>query len=371
LHLEHISYIPRTLLVRASIGQRGFWCSRRSRQHVFLAEAYLHASAMNLHRGLAAMVCVFALLAFAGCANGPGVTGAFDRDYAVTGHIRLEISTGSGDVNITGSADGKVHVHGEVRVSGGGTQDAQKRLSAIQSNPPVEQTPDGVRVGRDVERLHGASVSYTIEVPRDCEVSSTVVSGSQTVRGVRGPIKMQSTSGSITAEDIDGDAQLGSLSGSITASNMGDAVRASGTSGSVTISGAKGDVRVNGDSGKVQISNPGGRVEVNLTNGPVNVQGAGGDVKIHGVNGSFSVQGNPSATSYWDLKNVSGGMDIAVPAGANFHLLAESTSGEIRADIPIIIDEQGKHMLRAQIGAGGGRVEAHTVSGTVHLSSSN
>ena len=331
----------------------------------------MHASAMKLHRGLASAVCVFALLAFAGCANGPSVAGKFDRDYGVTGHTRLEVGTVSGDVNITGSADGKVHVHGEVRVSGGGAQDEQKRLSEIESNPPVEQTPDGVRVGRDVVRLHGASISYTIEVPRDCEVSSTVISGSQTVRGVRGPIKMQSTSGSISAQDIDGDAQLASLSGSVTASNMGDAVRASGASGSITVSGAKGDVRVNGESGKVQISNPGGRVEVNLTNGPVNVQGANGDVKIHGVNGSLSVQGNPSATSYWDLKNVSGGLDIAVPAGANFHLLAESTNGEIRADIPIIIEEQGKHMLRAQIGTGGGRVEAHTVSGTIHLGPSN
>ncbi|MGA2418940.1 MAG: DUF4097 family beta strand repeat-containing protein [Candidatus Acidiferrum sp.] len=322
----------------------------------------MQASAIKLRRGLASMVCVFALLAFAGCANGPGVTGKFERDYSVTGHTRLEIGTGSGDVNITGSADGKVHVHGEVRVSGGGAHDEQKRLSEIESNPPVEQTPDGVRVGRDVVRLHGASISYTIEVPRDCEVSSTAISGSQTVRGVRGPIKLQSTSGSVTAEDIDGDAQLASLSGSVTASNMGDAVRASGASGTITIAGAQGDVRVNGESGKV---------EVNLTNGPVNVQGAGGDVKIHGVNGSFSVQGNPSATSYWDLKNVSGGMDIAVPAGANFHLLAESTSGEIRADMPIIIEEQGKHTLRAQIGTGGGRVEAHTVSGAIHLGPSN
>ena len=331
----------------------------------------MHASAMKLHRGVASVVCVFAFLAVAGCANGPGVAGAFDRDYAVTGHTRLEVSNASGDVNITGSADGKVHVHGEVRVSGSGAQDEQKRLSEIQSNPPVEQTPDGVRVGRDVIRLRSASVSYTIEVPRDCEVSSTVISGSQTVRGVRGPIKLQSTSGSISAQDIDGDAQLASLSGSVTASNMGDAVRASGASGAITISGAKGDVRVNEESGKVQISNPGGRVEISLANGPVNVQGASGDVKIHGANGPFSVQGSPAATSYWDLKNASGGIDIAVPAGANFHLLAESTSGEIRADIPIIIEEQGKHTLRAQIGTGGGRVEAHTVSGTVHLGPSN
>jgi len=331
----------------------------------------LHASATKLHRGPAAALCAFAFLALAGCANGPSVNGVFDREYTVTGHTRLEISNSSGDVNITGSADGKVHVHGEVHASGGAMPDAQKHLSEIKGNPPVEQTPDGVRVGRDVMRLHNAHISYTIEVPHDCEVSSTVTSGSQTVRGVRGPIKLQSASGSITAQDIDGDAQLASLSGSVSAANMGDAVRASSASGNIVIAGAKGDVRTNSESGNIRVNNPGGRVEVSLASGTVDVQGAMSDVKIHGVTGRLSVLGNPSASSYWDLKNVSGGMDIAVPAGANFHLLAESTSGEIRADFPIIIEEQGKHTLRAQIGAGGGRIEAHTVSGTIHLSPSN
>jgi DUF4097 and DUF4098 domain-containing protein YvlB len=58
---------------------------------------------------------------------------------------------------------------------------------------------------------------------------------------------------------------------------------------------------------------------------------------------------------------------ISVPASANFHLSAEAVTGEIRTDIPIMIEEQGKHALRANMGSGGGRVEVHTVSGEIRV----
>ena len=57
---------------------------------------------------------VFALAVLAGCNAGAAATGNFDRSYNVSSPIRLELSNASGDVNITGSSDGKVRVHGEV-----------------------------------------------------------------------------------------------------------------------------------------------------------------------------------------------------------------------------------------------------------------
>ena len=58
------------------------------------------------------------LLLNAGCAMGASViTGSFDRTLSVSGPIRLELNNTSGDVSITGSADGKVHVHGDAHAS--------------------------------------------------------------------------------------------------------------------------------------------------------------------------------------------------------------------------------------------------------------
>ena len=50
---------------------------------------------------------LFATVASAGCAMGPSASGTFDRTLSVSGPIRLELNNTSGDVSITGSADGK------------------------------------------------------------------------------------------------------------------------------------------------------------------------------------------------------------------------------------------------------------------------
>jgi hypothetical protein len=70
-----------------------------------------------------------AAFALAGCYAGAGVNGSFDKSFPITGHTRLELSNPSGDVEITGSADGQVHVHGNVRASGMGFDKPQERLN--------------------------------------------------------------------------------------------------------------------------------------------------------------------------------------------------------------------------------------------------
>jgi DUF4097 and DUF4098 domain-containing protein YvlB len=319
---------------------------------------------------LLTLVVASLALTNAGCAIGPTVNGSFDRTLTVTAPIRLELANAAGNVSITGSSDNKVHVHAEVRSSGMGFDSPQKRLDEVVNNPPVEQKGDTIRIGKDISRVRYVSISYVIEVPHDTEVSTQVASGSQTILNVRGPVKADSASGSIRVDNIDRQTQLTTLSGSIEAQNINDDLRASSASGSVTVSKIKGDVRISALSGTTQISGPGGRVDANTASGTVEVQGATRDVKAHAASGRVDVQGNPSESSYWDLKTVSGVVQLGVPPNANFHLTAEAISGQIRTDVPIVIEEQGKHSLRARMGNGGGRVEVHTVSGEIRVRAS-
>jgi DUF4097 and DUF4098 domain-containing protein YvlB len=303
----------------------------------------------------------------AGCAVGPSVSGSFDRTLAVTAPIRLEVGNASGDVSITGSADGKVHVHGDVKSYGMGFGSPKDRLNEIVTNPPVEQKGDVIRIGKDLTRVRNISIAYVIEVPRETEVSTMVASGSQTIRDVRGPVKAEAASGSINAEHIERSAQLTTMSGSIDANNIGEDIRASSASGSVRVSNIKGDVKISSLSGSTHVSSPGGRVDADTASGSVQVNGAMRDVKARAASGSVDVNGNPGSNSYWDLKTVSGLVQLGVPTDANFHLSAEAISGQIKADVPIIIEEQDKHSLRARVGNGGGRVEVHTVSGEIRV----
>jgi DUF4097 and DUF4098 domain-containing protein YvlB len=323
---------------------------------------------MTRHHKLTARIALLALLlTLAGCQMGPSVSGSFDRSLDVSGPIRLELRNVAGDVAIVGSADGKVHVHGDVRVSGFGFGSPQKRLDDLLASPPVELKGDTLRIGKETSRLHNVAITYSIEVPRATEVDSASVSGSESVRNVRGPVQAESVSGTVHGQDIGREVKLSSTSGTVTAENCGDDVRATSVSGNVTVTNAKGDVLAHSVSGDVQVRNPGGRVDANTSSGTVDVRDADGDVKAHATAGRITVQGNPSGNSYWDLKTVSGTVDIAVPSSASFHLSAGAVSGQISAQIPIMIEEQGKHSLRAHMGDGGGRVEIHTVSGAIEL----
>ena len=318
----------------------------------------------------ASLMVLVAALATAGCAMGPAATGSFDRTLSVKGPIRLELNNTSGDVSITGASDGKVHIHAEAHASGMGFASPEKRISNFISNPPIEQRGDTIRIGEEMRRVRNLSVTYVIEVPRETEISSAVLSGAQTIQGVRGPVKAEAASGSIRVSNVERQAQLSSLSGSIRADNIGDDLRANSASGAVTVSNIKGDVRISALSGSTQIIQPGGRVEASTASGSVSVEGATSDVKAHAASGRVNVQGNPGSSSYWDLKTASGSVQLGVPANANFHLAADAVSGEIRADIPVVIEEQGKHSLRARVGTGGGRIEIHTVSGEIRLRAS-
>jgi len=173
------------------------------------------------HRGsgltLGFAITLIGAMLVAGCAVGPSVSGSFDRTLTVTAPIRLEVGNASGDVSITGSADGKVHVHGDVKSYGMGFGSPKDRLNEIVTNPPVEQKGDVIRIGKDLTRVRNISIAYVIEVPRETEVSTMVASGSQTIRDVRGPVKAEAASGSINAEHIERSAQLTTMSGSIDA----------------------------------------------------------------------------------------------------------------------------------------------------------
>ena len=315
---------------------------------------------------VAGMMMAAAVL-LAGCEAGAAYQGSFDRSYEVKGPIKLELANASGSVRISGSSDGKVHVHGEIHAHSFLFNDPQKEAQELAGNPPIEQKPDIIRVGKSLHKFNGASIDYTIEVPRDTEISTTVASGSQSISDVAGPVKVDSASGSIAVSKIDRSVQVNSASGSITAQDLGDDFRASSASGSVSATNVKGDVRIHAMSGSMTIAKPGARVQAGTTSGSVDITGAGNDVMADSVSGRVSVQGNPSGNSYWNLKTTSGSVEVGVPPSANFHLSASAVSGEIRTGVPVVIEDQDKHSLRARVGNAGGRVEIHTVSGGIRV----
>jgi hypothetical protein len=293
----------------------------------------------------------------------------FDRTFTISGPVRLELSNGSGNVDIRGTADGKVHVHGKVTKGWTLWGSSEKNIQDAVSNPPLEQRGDTILIGKETSWLKNVAIDYQIEVPRDTEIDAGVASGGVTIDQVRGPVKCSSASGYVHVYRVDRETQLNAASGSIEVSGIGGILRVSTASGSVEIADVKGDIQATAVSGSIQILNPGGRVEASNVSGSINVTGANNDVRAHVISGPIEVRGNPSGNRFWDLKTVSGSVDIRVPPNSSFLLSADATSGDIRTNLPVMIEEQGKHSLRAHVGNSTGRVEVHTVSGGINVRS--
>jgi putative adhesin len=294
----------------------------------------------------------------------------FDRTFTVTAPVRIELSNGSGSVEIKGSSDGRVHIHGKVTPGGWSIfRGSGKNIEEVAANPPLEQSGSTIRIGKNSSWLKNVTIDYQMEVPHDTEIDAGVASGGITIDNVKGPVKASSASGYVHVYRVERDTQVNAASGSIDVSAIGGCLRVSSASGDTRVVDVKGELKITAASGSIRIEHASDRVDASTASGSIDVVGANNDVKVHAISGSIQVSGNPGASRLWELKTISGSVQLRVPSNASFLLSAESTSGDIRTSIPVILEEQNKHSLRAHIGNSAGRVEVHTVSGSVNVSS--
>lgn len=291
----------------------------------------------------------------------------FERTLPVSGPVRLELSNGSGNVEIRGTGEGKVHISGKVTAGWSLFGGSDKNIQDVVANPPIEQHADVIRIGKNSSWTKNVSIEYTIEAPRDTEIDAGVASGGLTIDNVRGPVKASSASGYVHVYRVERDTSVSAASGAIDVDSIGGVLRVSSASGDVKLADVKGDLKVTAASGSIRISKPGDRVDASAASGSVEVSGVTNDLKVHAISGSVNVTGDPSGNRLWELKTVSGSVDIRVPPNASFLLFAEATSGNIRTNLPVILEEQSKHSLRAHVGSSSGRIEVHTVSGEINV----
>lgn len=313
-----------------------------------------------------AMAAGLAILVSA-CTAMPAGSGSFERTLSVTGPVRLELQDGSGTVQINAGEAGQVRIRGEVRVLAWSLENAQRRVEEIVKNPTMQQQGNLIRVGSDTERMRSVTVSYTIVVPVETELQTTVGSGRLDVRGIQGPVKLTTGSGAINVENIREDVQATAGSGGIRLANVEGEIRATSGSGRITLNQIGGEIRAQTGSGGITVEEPGGRVTAKTGSGSVTVNGAAADLRASTGSGHLTIKGNPGPSSYWELHTGSGGVEIGVPASASFRLYARANSGRIETSIPMVVEERSKRELRARIGSGAARIEVHSGSGSIQI----
>jgi hypothetical protein len=313
---------------------------------------------------IAILATVGALRAFA------DEEGHFDRTLTVTGAVDMDIQTGSGEIVVKPGASGRVEIHGKIRASDwhfGG--DVEQRIHELESNPPIEQNGNTIRIGHveDRERMRNISISYEVIVPADTKLHSASGSGDERIEGISGPADANSGSGSLRLTNIGSETHARTGSGDIELSSIHGAVKASTGSGSIHATGIAGGVTASSGSGEVRLEQTApGDVEIGTGSGSVEVKGANGAVRVQTGSGNITAQGQPTAE--WKLRTGSGDVDVSFPADAAYDLVARSSSGSIHSDPEMTVQGTlSNRELHGKVHGGGPVVELSTSSGSIHI----
>jgi len=280
---------------------------------------------------------------------------SFERRFAVSEPLELDVETGSGSINIRSGSDTEVTVEGRIRVKRrflwGKPRNADELIQELKDNPPIEMDNGRLRVGhiRDRNLRNKVSISYEIVVPIGTEIDAESGSGSITVSDIAAPVDVQAGSGSVKLGNITGSAKARTGSGSIRAEGVGGAFDGKSGSGSIYLEQtAPGDVVVSTGSGSS------------------NLIGVAGSVRASAGSGRITVDGRQEGD--WKLDTGSGSVRVSLPVDAAFELDAESGSGRIDIDHPLTVEGRiSKKRVVGQVRGGGPLLRIDTGSGGIRV----
>ena len=318
-----------------------------------------------------AVLCVAALLPAS--AEAQRAEGSFERTLTVAGTPNIEISAGSGSIEVRTGATGRVEVRGRIRAGdwGGGlfrrnAVSAEERVRRVEANPPIEQSGDSIRIGhfKDDDLQEGVSISYTVVLPAPSNLDARSGSGSVDVNGVSGRVEARSGSGSLTLQKVSA-LRASTGSGSITADGVGGELHATSGSGTIRATAVAGAITAKTGSGGIEIVQVGpGQVDVSSASGSVRVQGVRGGLNASTASGGLTIQGEMAGD--WRLSAASGSIRINLPATQGFELDATTGSGSIDVDFPVTVTGTvERRSLKGSAQGGGPLLRIRTSSGGI------
>jgi DUF4097 and DUF4098 domain-containing protein YvlB len=299
-----------------------------------------------------------------------GAEGSFDRTLHVTGAVELEVTTGSGRIQVRTGDSATVEVHGVIKAHDHwGGPSAEQKVHQLEANPPIEQDGNSIRIGHieDSSLRQNISISYEVVVPAATRLHADTGSGDQSIEGIQGPLKVSTGSGRIDAVRIggevhattgSGDIQLDTVQGGVTANTGSGSIHAKGISGEFSGETGSGNVRLQQSApGSVKASTGSGHIELAGVNGP-----------LHANTGSGDIQAQGELTGDWRLETGSGAVTINLPESASFNLRAHTDSGKISTNRPITVEGTiSRNDFQGKAGSGGYLLELRTASGDIRI----
>jgi putative adhesin len=320
-------------------------------------------------------LALFAIASAAATLPVQAQTGSFDRTLQIFGPVNLDVSSASGNITVRTGAKDSVHVVAKIHAQNSWADwlswlgmSAEDEIRKLESNPPIEQQGNSIRIGHIEEWWHfnHISIDYDLTVPPQTALISHTGSGDQSISGLQLASAASCGSGTIAVENIDANVRLRSGSGDLKADSV-KGLDAETGSGSIRATRVAGDVAANAGSGRIEIEQVvTGAARIGTGSGDVTLRGAKGPLKVQTASGEVHVEGEPDAD--WHIGTASGSIGLKLASQASFNLDATTISGSLRTDRALTVQGlTSRTHLQGKVGNGGALLEAHTVSGDIEI----
>lgn len=257
----------------------------------------------------------------------------FERTLNVPGAIKLDLTTDSGGIVVTAGSGGSVHIRGILRSNRNPfrSADVEARIRQLETNPPIEQSGDTIRVGYVSDRHLLRDISLRIEIvtPAESQVRARADSGGIRVEGVRGPVDCKTDSGGIEVRNIQSE------------------VRAEADSGGIHLREIRGTVYARADSGGIEALDIAGGIDAKTDSG--------------GIRLSQTVAAPVRARAD------SGGATVTLASAGGYDLRARTDSGRLRLPEMSITGAISSHHAEGKVRSGGPLVDVEVSSGNVEI----
>jgi DUF4097 and DUF4098 domain-containing protein YvlB len=311
---------------------------------------------------IATLFCLHALPAAA-------AEGSFQRTLQVTGPVHMDLTTGSGSVEVRTGSSSQVQVTGRIKATEWFEGNVEEKIRRLEANPPIQQSGNSIHIGHidDPWLRHNIAISYVVVVPAETELRVETGSGNQRVEGVRGPLEVSAGSGDLKISEIGDRVHAETGSGDIEIDRVNGNVHAKTGSGSIQADEIAGAFEADTGSGHIRLRQTApGSVRVDTGSGGMELRGVRGSLNAKAGSGTIEAEGSP--TGAWNLHTGSGAVQLKIPSDASFDLAAHTSSGSISVEQPHTVQGSiGRKEIRGRVGGGGVPVEVETGSGDIQI----
>lgn len=255
-----------------------------------------------------------------------------EQTFTVSGQARMVIYNVRGSVVVQAGQPGTISVQA-VKHTGSGSH----------TEVTITQDADGT-VHAEARHKEGmlsfmtftkpCKVDFTVSVPPETDLSTSLVSSSLDVSGLRGVVELSTVSGNIELSDLAGKLKINTVSGDISAAQL---------AGSLTLESVSGDVHLD-----------------NSNLGSAKVKTVSGDVQLH----------TPLGEGPYHFNSVSGDVRLVTLPEAQCTLELSTISGRINSSLPQTASQRSSRSQTMEIQGGGVRVYLRSVSGNLIITSS-